>query len=127
MNKDKNKSSKKVSPIFWIFLVLVFLTSFLDETDASDEIIGYVVIALLVCLVVFVISTVKKQGTKSVHSHDRISGKSNIYKPDDCKGIEHWIKQLDGFLACGIIDRKEYSVLVKSYREQYNENGDYIY
>ncbi len=50
-------------------------------------------------------------GTASVHSHDRLQG----YRGDE-SGYDHWKKQLDGFLAAGIIDRAEYRVLLERRR-----------
>ena len=43
------------------------------------------------------------------HSHDRAAG----YEDFSCTPDEHWKKQLDGFLANGIIDRAEYRFLMK--------------
>jgi|GEM_PF-1686655 len=46
------------------------------------------------------------------HSHDRLSG----YADGSCGELEHWKKQLDGFLEAGIIDRAEYRVLLERRR-----------
>lgn len=45
-------------------------------------------------------------GTAAAHSHDQLQG----YRGNE-SAEEHWKKQLDGFLAAGIIDRSEYRVL----------------
>ncbi len=50
-------------------------------------------------------------GTAQAHSHDRLQG----YRGDE-SGLEHWKKQLDGFLEAGIIDRSEYRVLLERRR-----------
>ncbi len=46
------------------------------------------------------------------HSHDRLAG----YTEGSCGDLEHWKKQLDGFLEAGIIDRAEYRVLLERRR-----------
>ena len=51
-------------------------------------------------------------GTSAAHSHDRLQG----YTGNE-SGAEHWKKQLDGFLAAGIIDRGEYRVLLERRRK----------
>ena len=51
-------------------------------------------------------------GTAKAHSHDQVTG----YKLGAESGEEHWKKQLDGFLAAGIIDRSEYRVLLERRR-----------
>lgn len=53
-----------------------------------------------------------KGGTAQAHSHDRLAG----YTVGAESGQEHWKKQLDGFLAAGIIDRSEYRVLLERRR-----------
>ncbi len=50
-------------------------------------------------------------GQSVQHSHDRLQG----YRGDE-SGLEHWKKQLDGFLEAGIIDRSEYRVLLERRR-----------
>ncbi len=56
-------------------------------------------------------------GTSAQHSHDRIQG----YTTGAENGYIHWKKQLDGFLAAGIIDRKEYMALLE--RRKDNASG----
>lgn len=53
----------------------------------------------------------RRGGTAAQHSHDRLQG----YRGDE-NGAEHWKKQLDGFLAAGIIDRREYRTLLERRR-----------
>lgn len=53
----------------------------------------------------------RRGGTTEAHSHDRLQG----YRGDE-SGMEHWKKQLDGFLAAGIIDRSEYRALLERRR-----------
>ena len=51
-----------------------------------------------------------------LHSHDRLSG----YTDGSCGDEEHWRKQLDGFLAAGIIDRSEYKILLEKRNVSYS-------
>ena len=53
----------------------------------------------------------KSGGTAAAHSHDQLQGYRGNESP-----AEHWKKQLDGFLAAGIIDRSEYRVLLERRR-----------
>ena len=56
----------------------------------------------------------RRGGTSAHHSHDRIQGyvgAENEY--------EHWKKQLDSFLAAGLIDRKEYNALLERRKTSY--------
>ena len=56
--------------------------------------------------------TVSPMSGQSVqHSHDRLSG----YHGEE-SGMDHWKKQLDGFLEAGIIDRAEYKTLLERRR-----------
>ena len=50
-------------------------------------------------------------GQSVQHSHDRLSG----YHGEE-SGMDHWKKQLDGFLEAGIIDRSEYKALLERRR-----------
>ena len=50
-------------------------------------------------------------GQSVQHSHDRLQG----YRGEE-SGMDHWKKQLDGFLEAGIIDRSEYRVLLERRR-----------
>ena len=50
-------------------------------------------------------------GQSVQHSHDRLQG----YHGEE-SGMDHWKKQLDGFLEAGIIDRSEYKVLLERRR-----------
>lgn len=57
------------------------------------------------------VGTARGGGTAELHSHDRLQGYAGNEKSD-----EHWKKQLDGFLAAGIIDRSEYRTLLERRR-----------
>ena len=54
------------------------------------------------------------KSAKKEHTHDRTDAVS--YDPHESSD-EHYIKQLDGFLASGIIDKAEYSQLIRRYRK----------
>ena len=57
-------------------------------------------------------SSVSPMSSQSVqHSHDRLQG----YHGEE-SGMDHWKKQLDGFLEAGIIDRTEYKALLERRR-----------
>lgn len=63
----------------------------------------------------FTAETTRKTSA-TLHSHDRLSG----YTDGSCGDEEHWRKQLDGFLAAGIIDRSEYKVLLEKRNISYS-------
>ena len=87
--------------------------------------VGVIAVIVLVIVLAVTISRVKKVsaakrfdgirarggGTAAQHSHDRLQG----YRGEE-SGMEHWKKQLDGFLEAGIIDRSEYRVLMERRR-----------
>ena len=57
-------------------------------------------------------TAVSPMSSQSVqHSHDRLQG----YHGEE-SGMDHWKKQLDGFLEAGIIDRAEYKALLERRR-----------
>lgn len=58
----------------------------------------------------------RRGGTAAQHSHDRLQG----YRGDE-NNAEHWKKQLDGFLAAGIIDRSEYRTLLERRSVSYSK------
>ena len=57
----------------------------------------------------------QRGGAPAQHSHDRIQG----YTTGAESGYMHWKKQLDGFLAAGLIDRKEYMALLERRKDNY--------
>ena len=128
-SQNANQKKKKGNPIVLaLVLAYVVITAAVGElgTDILAVIIGPVIVAVIIAAVV--ISKKKGSGSAQVHSHDRIEkSKDAVYKPSNCKGIEHWVTQLDGFLAAGIIEKDEYKVLLNSYRKNYDENGNYLY
>lgn len=147
-NKQKN-SGKKKSGGAWALLglALVWLFNSLDGGKLQhffrrirwmlqtgrlsvDEEIFAVIFSLFVLIVVIgvLVSVAKKMkaarektgsarrgGTAEHHSHDRIQG----YAAGGESGYMHWKKQLDGFLAAGLIDRKEYNELLARRKDNY--------
>lgn len=88
------------------------------DSSAVFGILAVVVVLLGIAAVVRVAKTaagksgssdVPTRRSPAVHSHDRISG----YTVGSCSDLEHWKRQLDGFLEAGIIDRAEYRVLLE--------------
>ncbi len=92
---------------------------------AGGGVIAVIAAVVLLILLGVTISRVKKLraakrfdgikarggGTAAAHSHDQLQG----YRGNE-SAYEHWKKQLDGFLAAGIIDRSEYRVLLERRR-----------
>lgn len=62
------------------------------------------------------VPSARRGGTAAHHSHDRLQGYSG-----DENSVEHWKKQLDGFLAAGIIDRSEYRTLLERRSVSYSK------
>ena len=91
----------------------------------DDGAIVAITVAVVLVVLIVTLSRVKKVraekrfdgvrarsgGTAAAHSHDRLQG----YAGNE-SSAEHWKKQLDGFLAAGIIDRSEYRVLMERRR-----------
>ena len=106
------------------------------DVDDGAVIAAVAAVFILVCLVIFVSVLTKKAkekrfdgirrapggrtagtgsavrgGSAAAHSHDQLQGYRGNESP-----AEHWKKQLDGFLAAGIIDRSEDRVLLERRR-----------
>jgi hypothetical protein len=144
-NRQNRQPQKKKSGGIWglIFLAVIWAINRIDIDDAERffrrlgrgagagrlSLDGGVIAAAAAIILAIVLgvtlSRVKKVraakrfdgirarggGTAASHSHDRLQG----YRGDEDK-TEHWKKQLDGFLAAGIIDRSEYRVLLERRR-----------
>ena len=139
MNNKNNQKKKKGSGLWVvIFFVVIWLVNTVDfdrlayrirrlfrggglSADDTQILIGIVAV-LAVALLILTIVRLKKVraakrfdgvrsfrgGSAQAHSHDQVTG----YKLGAESAEEHWKKQLDGFLAAGIIDRSEYRVLM---------------
>ena len=143
-NKNKQQKPRKKGSGLWVavFFLVVWLINTVDFDDLAyrlsrlfrggelslDDmqiVVGIVAVLAVVLVAVTLtrLSKVRAQkrfdgirsfrgGTAQAHSHDRITG----YQVGAENAQEHWKKQLDGFLAAGIIDRSEYRVLLERRR-----------
>ena len=144
-NQNRQKPKKKNGSGLWglVILVLIWLFNRINAGDLShffmrlrwalrtgdfrldDGAIVAITVAVVLVVLIVTLSRVKKVraekrfdgvrarsgGTAAAHSHDRLQG----YAGNE-SSAEHWKKQLDGFLAAGIIDRSEYRVLMERLR-----------
>ena len=143
-NKNKQQKPKKKGSGLWAFVILALIAFFntadFDELSyrisrffrtgrLSPDSAVFVIAAAVILAVVLLLVTLARAkkvreakrfdgirsfggGTAKAHSHDQVTG----YKLGAESGEEHWKKQLDGFLAAGIIDRSEYRVLLERRR-----------
>ncbi|MBR2582530.1 MAG: hypothetical protein IKD61_03985 [Oscillospiraceae bacterium] len=144
-NQNRQKPKKKNGSGLWglVILALIWLFNRINAGDLSRffmrlrwalrtgdfrmdgaPVIAIAAIVLIIVLAV-TLTRIKKVraekrfdgvrarggGTAAAHSHDRLQG----YAGNE-SSTEHWKKQLDGFLAAGIIDRSEYRVLMERRR-----------
>ena len=142
-NRNKQQKPKKGSGL-WAFVILALIAFFntadFDELSyrisrffrtgrLSPDSAVFVIAAAVILAVVLLLVTLARAkkvreakrfdgirsfggGTAKAHSHDQVTG----YKLGAESGEEHWKKQLDGFLAAGIIDRSEYRTLLERRR-----------
>ena len=143
-NTNKQQKPKKKGSGLWVavFFLVIWLINTVDFDDLAyrlsrlfrgeglslddmQVVIGIVAVLAVVLVAVTLtrLSKVRAQkrfdgirsfrgGTAQAHSHDRVTG----YQVGAENAQEHWKKQLDGFLAAGIIDRSEYRVLLERRR-----------
>lgn len=143
-NRNKQQKPKKKGSGLWAFVILALIASFntadFDELSyrisrffrtgrLSPDSAVFVITAAVILAVVLLLVTLARAkkvreakrfdgirsfggGTAKAHSHDQVTG----YKLGAESGEEHWKKQLDGFLAAGIIDRSEYRTLLERRR-----------
>ena len=140
-NRNKQQKPKKKGSGLWAFVILALIAFFntadFDELSyrisrffrtgrLSPDSAVFVIAAAVILAVVLLLVTLARAkkvreakrfdgirsfggGTAKAHSHDQVTG----YKLGAESGEEHWKKQLDGFLAAGIIDRSEYRTLLE--------------
>lgn len=115
----KEKKKKKSG---WIWIAIIIVFSILSEVgEEYDSDFWFVIIGIaIVVFVIFAVSyalvkATNKKNASVKHSHDRLSQNTNLVESID--DFEHYRRQLDGFLEAGIIDKNEYKVLFKKYRE----------
>ncbi len=143
-NRNKQQKPKKKGSGLWAFVILALIAFFntadFDELSyrisrffrtgrLSPDSAVFVIAAAVILAVVLLLVTLARAkkvreakrfdgirsfggGTAKAHSHDQVTG----YKLGAESGEEHWKKQLDGFLAAGIIDRSEYRTLLERRR-----------
>ena len=143
-NKNKQQKPRKKGSGLWVavFFIVVWLINTVDldrlasrlsrlfrgegfSLDDMQIVVGIVAVLAVVLVAVTLTRLAKvraqkrfdgirsfRGGTAQAHSHDRVTG----YQVGTENEQEHWKKQLDGFLAAGIIDRSEYRVLLERRR-----------
>ena len=144
-NKQQQRKKKKGGIGWLIFLAVIWAINRFDSAELSrffqrlrwefrtgrislnnSRVVAALAIVVLLVVVIVTASAVSRiakekrfdgvkargGGTAEQHSHDRLQG----YRGEENVG-EHWKKQLDGFLAAGIIDRSEYRVLLERRRK----------
>lgn len=144
MNNQNKKKKKSGGAGAWFLVALVvLLVRYLNESDGRelqrffwrvshgrvDPVVLVVIGSVVLIAVIVAVSLAANKRLKSSerrpasprapagtqHSHDRIQG----YTTGSEDGYTHWKKQLDGFLAAGLIDRAEYLALLERRRDSY--------
>ena len=133
---NKNKKQKSPLALVPILFGLAIGLNVMESGNTSGE--STVVFVLLMVIITFIFGflTVAKKVNGSgnaeavrqrmkqlgfvtreqpEHSHDRLSV-SNTAQVCDEDSYTHWKKQLDDFLAAGIIDKSEYNTLLNRYK-----------
>ncbi len=134
---NKNKNNKKKTSLAGIILIVVIFLRFIMNNGYSYEavtaLLGFalVLVPIAIPIVLLILAKKKKaeqpgsspyrgysaskKQTSGNHSHDRLS--QNNLAAEHRDGIEHYKRQLDDFLAAGIIDRDEYKLMLNKYRK----------
>ena len=135
--KNNNKKPK-ASPLALLPILfgIVMVTNVVGM-GASEDAVIFVMLAVIITAVFGFLTAAKKvknsgnseavrQKMKQMgfvtkeqpeHNHDRLSV-SNTAQVCDEDSYTHWKKQLDDFLAAGIIERSEYNALLKRYKTE---------
>ena len=136
---DKKKSDKKQKGIGALVVGLILVLSsageLLEDSDAAAAVIFFVIIIAVFAVLAAGKLSKKKKGSSAVqqervnfrslstdfnHSHDRLEVGTSRCKD----GYEHWINQLNTFLAAGIIDKAEYRALLQKHpRESFDRTN----
>ena len=142
MQKKDNKQpekSKLISLIVFVAVIMIVNVAELAE-DGNPETVVIVAMLMIIgiCVGLFVAVAKKKVGGAAVdkeevrqrlskmgfavkespeHSHDRLQSNNTAQVCDEDE-YTHWKKQLDDFLAAGIIERSEYNALLKRYKTE---------
>ncbi len=125
-----NQKQKKKQPNgFLIFIIIVSLVSFLNDSSIpAVSVFAILFFAAIVLLSVAAAKGVKKKNVRTDDSHDRIdhtrdyridskTGKiANLQAPRQIHSSqEHWKEQLDNLLANGTIDKEEYYTMLRQH------------
>jgi len=128
--KKQNNGKKTAGAILW--LVFLALVGFLNSGSLPDirlprlpslPAIGiagvWIAVAgvLILAVAVYAIVTLRKKNAAATQEdcHDRLHPEHASACPDR---LTHWKRQLDGFLAAGLIDKEEYRVLLEKYSRE---------
>lgn len=136
-NNNKKPSAAPLALLPILFAIIVVMNVVNMPMGGTENVVVFVMLVWLIA-VIFVFLTVAKkvknrgnseavrQKMKQMgfvtrdepeHSHDRLSV-NNTAQVCDEDSYTHWKKQLDDFLAAGIIERSEYNTLLKRYKTE---------
>lgn len=134
--KNNNKKPNG-APLVLLPILIGIVTAMNVSTGGPENVVVFVMLVWIIA-VIFVFLTVAKKVRNSgnseavrqkmkqmgfvtkeqpEHNHDRLSV-SNTAQVCDEDSYTHWKKQLDDFLAAGIIERSEYNALLKRYKTE---------
>ena len=134
-NKKPNVAPLVLLPI--LIGIVTVMNVFRMPMGGTEDVVVFVMLVWIIA-VIFVFLTVAKKVRNSgnseavrqkmkqmgfvtkeqpEHNHDRLSV-SNTAQVCDEDSYTHWKKQLDDFLAAGIIERSEYNALLKRYKTE---------
>ena len=118
--KDGNKNKGSAIPGVAIAVVILLGAALNSNDEIVTVILGIALITFIAIVIAVTAAKNKKAqavGSKRVHTHDRLDTSVSAYH---CSTQEqHWKEQLDGFLAAGLIDRKEYKILWEKHHEDF--------
>lgn len=126
-----DKKKKKAKPGLGVLALIAIavignIADALDRLPGSDTVLGVAAVIVVIVVFVIVFSVIRKRretGTRpplfrpkvEEDCHNRLHPE-HAAECDDA--LTHWKKQLDGFLAAGIIDKNEYRVLMERYARE---------
>lgn len=140
MNKQNNEQAGNKKPKF-NFLIFIFVSAMVRALADGTHTPVIIVLLVLLAMVAGVLLAIKQgkiqkesfRGTavsslvqravsvrgdnSSQHNHNRLELGNSAEQCDDDDFL-HWKKQLDGFLQAGLVDKKEYQVLLKKGRKE---------
>jgi len=130
--KQKQNTKSPLPAIVGLAMFLGFASSIAQEGISPVVIAPLFIIVVAVVIAVAAAAAKKNAGSgdQPAHTHDRIDHSTDL-RIDSATGRavnrpqqpvqphsprEHWKQQLDGLLANGTIDRKEYDQMLRSYK-----------